>query len=126
GYGPRQTSTFPQGGLKFTPRSHLARARAAAARAALADCHLCAHHCGVNRLAGELGICRAGAGARAFCAQVEVSDELELIPTFAIALSGCDLRCDFCITGASSWNPRAGERLPAEVLAGQAKAALAG
>jgi putative pyruvate formate lyase activating enzyme len=44
-------------------------------------------------------------------AQAEVSDELELIPTFAIALSGCDLRCDFCITGGPSWNPRAGEPL---------------
>ena len=74
----------------------------------LADCHLCEHHCGVNRLAGETGLCHAGAEARIFMAQTEVSDELELIPTFAIALSGCDLRCDFCITGGPSWNPRAG------------------
>ena len=53
------------------------------ARAALADCQFCAHHCGVNRLAGETGLCHAGAEARFFSAQVEVSDELELIPTFA-------------------------------------------
>ena len=86
-------------------RSAVARKRAATARGALADCHFCAHHCGVNRLAGEPGLCHAGAAARIFSAQVEVSDELELIPTFAIALSGCDLRCDFCITGAPSWNP---------------------
>ena len=92
-------------------RSVLARERARIARAALADCHLCEHHCGVNRLAGEPGLCHAGAEARIFMAQAEVSDELELIPTFAIALSGCDLRCDFCITGGPSWNPRAGEPL---------------
>ena len=77
----------------------------------LADCRFCAHDCGVNRLAGETGLCHAGAETRFFSAQIEVSDEMELIPTFAMALSGCDLRCDFCITGASSWNPRAGQRL---------------
>jgi putative pyruvate formate lyase activating enzyme len=58
--------------------------------------------------------------------QVEVGDELELIPTFAIALSGCDLRCDFCLTGAASWNPRAGEPLRPEALGHRAVAALAG
>ena len=102
-----------------------AQERAVAARAALAECHLCAHHCGVNRLAGELGLCHAGNTARVFSAQVEVGDELELIPTFAIALSGCDLRCDFCLTGASSWNPRAGKLLRPEVLGRNAAAALA-
>jgi putative pyruvate formate lyase activating enzyme len=55
-----------------------------------------------------------------------VSDELELIPTFAIALSGCDLRCDFCITGEPSWNPRAGEPFNVERVAQQAITALSG
>lgn len=105
-------------------RSLAARQRVPRARARLADCRLCAHDCGVNRLAGETGLCRAGAAARFFSAQVEVADELELIPTFAIALSGCDLRCDFCITGASSWNPRAGAGFTAAALAAQARAAL--
>jgi putative pyruvate formate lyase activating enzyme len=84
---------------------------------------LCAHHCGVNRLAGERGLCHAGAAARVFSAQIEVGDEMELLPTFAIALSGCDLRCSFCITGAESWNPRAGEPLCATALAAKAEAA---
>jgi len=101
------------------------RERAARARAELVHCHFCAHHCGVNRLAGELGPCRAGADAKVFSAQVEVGDELELVPTFAIALSGCDLRCDFCITGESSWNPRAGEALQLDALAERGRAALA-
>jgi len=106
------------------PRSVLARERARIACAMLADCRFCAHDCGVNRLAGENGLCHAGAEARFFCAQTEVSDELELIPTFAVALSGCDLRCDFCITGASSWNPRAGAGFDARAMAVKAKAAL--
>jgi putative pyruvate formate lyase activating enzyme len=105
-------------------RSTLARERAAAAHAALANCKLCAHDCGVNRLAGEHGVCHAGASPRFFSAQVEVSDELELIPTFAIALSGCDLRCDFCITGAESWNAKAGASFDATEMAGRAERAL--
>jgi putative pyruvate formate lyase activating enzyme len=111
--------------LPRTPnRAQLARERVRAARASLADCHLCAHHCGVNRLAGEQGLCHAGAEARVFSAQLEVGDELELLPTFAIALSGCDLRCSFCITGAESWNPRAGEVLDPVALAARADMAM--
>ena len=105
-------------------RAVIARERALAARAMLKDCHFCAHHCGVNRLAGRLGACHAAADARVFLSQTELTDELELIPTFAIALSGCDLRCDFCITGAESWNARAGECFEADEIAARAKAAL--
>jgi putative pyruvate formate lyase activating enzyme len=107
-------------------RADIARERAHDAQAALANCHLCAHHCGVNRLTGELGRCHAGAQARFFSAQVEVGDERELIPTFAVALSGCDLRCDFCISGAPSWNPRAGVLLDPVALAARAREALEG
>ena len=55
---------------------------------------------------------------------MEVSDELELMPTFSIALSGCDLRCDFCITGAESWNARAGRGFAADAMAARAEAAM--
>src|SRR5712691_8789905 len=106
-------------------RALLAAQRSRLARAALASCHLCGHHCGVNRLLGEHGRCRAGDEARFFSAQVEVADELELIPTFAVALSGCDLRCDFCITGGPSWNPRAGESFDARAMAARARRVLA-
>ncbi len=106
-------------------RPALARERAIAARAALTRCHLCAHHCGVNRLAGEKGLCRAGQHAKVFSAQIEVGDELELVPTFAIALSGCDLRCDFCVTGAASWNPGVGESWSPGLVANRATVALA-
>ncbi len=106
------------------PRRELAKARSIPARAALAECRLCAHDCGVDRLAVEQGSCHAGAGARVFSAQVEVSDELELIPTFAVALSGCDLRCAFCVTGAQSWNALAGEPLDLVALQARAERAL--
>ena len=109
---------------RVSSRASVARERAGVARAMLADCHLCAHHCGVNRSESPGGLCHAGAEARFFSAQVEVSDELELIPAFAVALSGCDLRCDFCITGSSSWNPNAGTRLDAAKMAERAMSAL--
>jgi putative pyruvate formate lyase activating enzyme len=102
----------------------LAARRLPAARAELGDCHLCAHHCGVDRRRSDAGRCHAGATARIHSAQTEVSDELEFIPTFAIAFSGCDLRCSFCITGAPSWNPRAGVPLQAASLGAQAARAL--
>jgi putative pyruvate formate lyase activating enzyme len=105
-------------------RAAIARERAQAARRMLASCHFCAHHCGVDRLAGERGPCHAGAETRCFSAQVEVSDELEIIPTFAVALGGCDLRCDFCITGASSWNAAAGATFDVRAVATRAKRAL--
>ena len=106
-------------------RQQLAASRLAAARAALADCRLCVHDCGVDRRAGPAGLCHAGSEARFFSAQTEAGDELALLPTFAIALSGCNLRCDFCITGASSWNPRAGVDVDAATLGDRARDALA-
>ena len=108
-----------------TGRARVAAGRVSTARAALACCRLCAHHCGVNRLARERGLCHAGATARVFSRQIEVADELDLVPTYAIALSGCDLRCDFCITGAQSWNPGAGQSFSPRRTAQLATEALA-
>jgi len=105
-------------------RAALAAKRARSARALLAECRFCAHNCGANRLAGETGPCHAGAEARFFSAQTEVSDEIALIPAFAVALSGCDMRCDFCITGAASWNPRTGLTFPPKEMAAKARAAM--
>jgi len=102
----------------------MAAERACAARQLLADCRFCAYNCGANRLAGETGPCHAGIEPYYFSAQTEVSDEIELIPTFAVALSGCDLRCDFCITGASSWNPRAGSAFSAKAMGAKAVSVL--
>lgn len=108
-----------------SPRARIARARAGIARAALAQCALCAHHCGVNRLLDEHGKCGAGMAPRVHLAQTEMADELELIPTFGIALSGCNMRCAFCITGAQSWEPLAGQVFAPAALSRMAAEALA-
>ena len=105
-------------------RPRVDRTRLAAARAALAHCEVCAHRCGVDRLAGPAGICGAGSSPRIFSAQVEVGDELELIPSFTIALSGCNMRCAFCITGDESWHAARGTQIDTAVLAARAARAL--
>ncbi len=106
-------------------RPDLARARSLQAWANLNHCSLCAHECGVNRIAGETGPCRAGAVSRVFHAQTEVSDEQELAPLFALSFSGCDLRCDFCNTGRESWDPAAGSAVCDGPLPSPALEALA-
>ncbi len=105
-------------------RAALAHERARAARQMLANCRLCARACGVNRLRGEAGFCGAGADARCFSAQVEVGDELELNPTFAVALSACDCRCAFCVTRTASWNAEAGAPFEPRAVAAGARRAL--
>lgn len=116
------TTTCDRHGVES--RAALARERVKIAHEMLKECRFCAHNCGVNRLSGKLGRCRAGDQPRCFSAQVELSDELELIPTFAIALGGCDLRCSFCITGANSWNADGGELFEPDAMARRAVAAL--
>lgn len=84
-------------------RALLAMSRLEAARGALEQCEFCMHGCGVNRWEQSGGACHAGSAPRVFSAQIEVGDELELLPVYAIALSGCNMRCVFCVTGSESW-----------------------
>jgi putative pyruvate formate lyase activating enzyme len=80
------------------------------------SCALCEHRCGANRLQGERGPCQAGIEARVFRHRVEMGEELELIPSHLFYLSGCDLRCCFCIAEANAWNPQAGTPLNSAFL----------
>lgn len=79
-------------------------------------CHLCEHHCGVNRLAGERGICKADDTARVYRHRIEVGEEIELIPSHLFYLSGCDLRCKFCIAEDRAFNPSIGTALDGSFL----------
>jgi len=68
------------------------------ARGQRADCRLCPRACGVNRLAGEVGRCGAGAEAMMYMDFVHYGEEAELVPSHTIYLTGCNLRCSFCHT----------------------------
>lgn len=80
------------------------------------SCRLCEHRCEVDRAAGELGRCRAGTRARVFQQRVEVGEELDLIPSHLFYLSGCDLRCAFCIAEANAFDPSRGVPLTGALL----------
>lgn len=89
---------------------------AAQAALHLRECQLCEHRCRVDRAGGQRGPCRADATARVFRHRVEYSEELELIPSHLFYLSGCDLRCAFCIAEANAFDPRRGVPLTAHFL----------
>ena len=77
-------------------------------------CALCEHRCGVDRSAGERGPCKAGNVARVFRHRVEYGEELDLVPSHLFYLSGCDLRCGFCIAGINAFDPSRGRELTSE------------
>lgn len=90
--------------------------RAAIAHRMLRDCELCEHRCRVDRVSGKLGFCRADASARVWRYWVDHAEEQILSPSLLIYLSGCDLRCDFCISESNAFEAQQGVRLTAEGL----------
>jgi len=92
------------------------RERLARAEQHLRFCTLCEHQCGVNRTVGERGPCKAGNEARVFRHRVELGEEVELIPSHLFYLSGCDLRCAFCIAESNAFNPLVGTELTTSFL----------
>lgn len=87
------------------------------ARQQLECCALCEHRCGANRLAGERGPCKASPEARVFRQRVECGEEAELVPSHLFYLSGCDLRCAFCIAEANAFDPSRGRLLTHDFFA---------
>jgi putative pyruvate formate lyase activating enzyme len=78
------------------------------------ECNLCEHRCGVDRTVPHLGVCKAGERPNVFRQRVEYGDERELAPSHLFYLSGCDLRCVFCINELNAFDPRRGVPLTRE------------
>lgn len=51
---------------------------------------------------------------RLFCHRVEYGEEPELVPSHLFYLSGCDLRCAFCIAELDAFDPSRGRELTSE------------
>ena len=69
------------------------------AQALLRPCRVCPHRCGVDRLAGELGLCRIGARARVASYGPHFGEETPLVGAHGsgtIFFEGCNLLCVFC------------------------------
>jgi putative pyruvate formate lyase activating enzyme len=75
------------------------------------QCRLCEHRCGVDRSAPHAGPCKAGTVPNVFRHRVEYGDERELAPSHLFYLSGCDLRCAFCINELNAFDPGRGRPL---------------
>ncbi len=95
----------------------MTRERLERARRQYRSCGLCEHRCGANREAGERGPCKAGPLARVFKHRLEFGEEWELVPSHLFYLSGCDLRCAFCVAEANAFDPRRGRALSREFFA---------
>jgi putative pyruvate formate lyase activating enzyme len=89
---------------------------AALAQAHYRSCNLCEHRCGVSRFEQASGKCHASAVARVFRHRIESSEERELIPSHLFYLSGCDLRCAFCIAEANAFDASRGTVLTSTFL----------
>ena len=69
------------------------------ARAIFEECRLCPRQCGVNRLDGEKGFCRAPSNVMVYVAQPHFGEEISLVGRHGsgtIFFSNCNLRCVFC------------------------------
>ena len=65
----------------------------------LVSCNICPRHCGVDRLSGKLGFCKAPLDAKIFSYQSHFGEEPPISGTNgsgAIFFSGCNLRCVYC------------------------------
>jgi putative pyruvate formate lyase activating enzyme len=63
------------------------------------ECRLCPRECGVNRLDGEKGFCRAPSKVMVHTAQPHFGEEISLVGqqgSGTIFFSNCNLRCVFC------------------------------
>jgi putative pyruvate formate lyase activating enzyme len=79
--------------------------RLSALRGLLSPCRLCHHRCGVDRLAGDKGLCGAGAGLEVASSCVHYGEEPVLGGSRGVGnifLGRCSLRCVFCQNWAIS------------------------
>jgi len=73
--------------------------RAAELQAMMHSCRLCPHECNVNRLGGEIGLCRVGDSPKVSSFGPHFGEETPLVGrcgSGTIFLTCCNLRCLFC------------------------------
>ncbi len=100
-------------------RSGALAERAAQARALLRGCTLCPHRCGVNRLAGDHGVCRGGHRAEVASWGAHHGEEAPLsgwAGSGTIFFTGCSLQCVFC-QNADISQGRPGQAMAPKALA---------
>jgi putative pyruvate formate lyase activating enzyme len=82
----------------------------------LEDCHLCPHHCGLERSTAA-GLCRVGRTSYIASEMLHLGEESLLRPAHAIFLSGCTARCTFCAAAKFAFVPTYGVAISPQQLA---------
>lgn len=86
------------------------------ARRILKSCHFCERRCGVDRTAGERGVCGVGERSRIASEFMHYGEEPELVPSYTIFFSGCTFKCQYCQNWDISQHPESGvEVTPATI-----------
>lgn len=75
----------------------------------MTHCHFCHRRCGVNRLKGEVGFCKAGTEWRIFGAHGHMGEEGCLVVSGTVFNSACTMRCVYCCNGPESIEPELGQ-----------------
>lgn len=70
--------------------------RVEAAQGAYARCVLCPRLCAVDRTVGRAGLCDLGPDAILYKEYLHYGEEEHLVPSHAVFLTGCNMRCVFC------------------------------
>jgi len=80
-----------------TPKKSYLDLKVEIANRILENCHFCTRRCGVNRLAGELGLwCKCGTQITVSTMFEHMGEEPELVPSGTIFTLGCTMRCKHC------------------------------
>src|SRR5579883_1405886 len=90
---------------------------------ALADrlmqaCDLCPHHCLVDRTRGDTGYCGVADRTAVHWEGILHGEEIEVVPSHEVFLSGCTMRCAFCYSHKHITRPMSGIVTTPEELAG--------
>ncbi len=95
--------------------------RASEAFKLLESCELCEHRCGVNRTAGEKGVCKAPPFLYISSEFLHYGEENFLVPSHTIFFMGCNLSCVYCqnytISNWLEFGTRVSEEALAEIIA---------
>jgi len=87
------------------------------ARRILKSCHFCERRCGVDRTAGERGVCGVGERSRIASEFMHHGEEPELVPSYTIFFNGCTFKCQYCQNWDISQYPEAGVEVSPHTLA---------
>jgi putative pyruvate formate lyase activating enzyme len=99
------------------PETSLLDLKVELARRILKSCHFCERRCGVDRTAGEVGVCGVGERSRIASEFMHYGEESVLVPSYTIFFNGCTFQCQFCQNWDISQYPDSGVEVSPQTLA---------